>query len=324
VSNALPPDQLRELALFRRLAIGTVLTTFLLVIVGGVVRVSDSGLGCGKPGSGTEGWPLCGGRVIPFVHQHAVVEFSHRFLAAVVVVLIGLLLWRALRGLRGERWLVRGAAAAAVLVIVQAVLGGLTVEKNLKDVLVAAHLGTAMLLLGSLIFLAWASGRRLGGEPGDATAAGTRGMRRLAALGCVLVLATIVVGGYIAGTEEEGAVNGAGGGAHLACGDHFPTCNDSLLPFGENRLVDIQLTHRVLMTLTTLTLLALIGLTHRRQMGSPFTLLGAILICQVLLGAINVWAGKHPGLVVAHLTLGTTLWAVTLIATLRLQPARPS
>ena len=52
------PDRVR----FRRLAYLTAALTFALIIVGGVVRISDSGLGCGPAGSGTEGWPLCGGR----------------------------------------------------------------------------------------------------------------------------------------------------------------------------------------------------------------------------------------------------------------------
>ena len=48
---------------FRTLAYLTAALTFALIVVGGVVRISDSGLGCGAAGSGTEGWPLCGGRV---------------------------------------------------------------------------------------------------------------------------------------------------------------------------------------------------------------------------------------------------------------------
>src|SRR4029453_18341062 len=82
---------------FRRLADLTAVVTFLLIIVGGVVRVSDSGLGCGPGGSGTKGWPLCGGAVIPLVgDENTLIEFSHRLLAAIVVVLIALLCWRAL------------------------------------------------------------------------------------------------------------------------------------------------------------------------------------------------------------------------------------
>ena len=92
-----------ELRRFRRLADLTAITTFLLIIVGGVVRVSESGLGCGPGGSGTEGWPLCGGEVIPLVGDvNRIIEFSHRVLAAIVVALIALLAWRAYKGLRRQ------------------------------------------------------------------------------------------------------------------------------------------------------------------------------------------------------------------------------
>ena len=60
-------DQLRR---FRRLADLTVFATFLLIVVGGIVRVSESGLGCGPGGSGTEGWPLCNGEAVPLLRQH--------------------------------------------------------------------------------------------------------------------------------------------------------------------------------------------------------------------------------------------------------------
>jgi heme A synthase len=313
---------------FRRLANLTIAATVLLIVVGGVVRVSDSGLGCGPAGSGTEGWPLCGGRVLPLVELNTLIEFSHRLLASVVVVLIGLLVWQALRGLRGERALVRGSIAAAALVLFQAALGGLTVEKNLHEVLVAAHLGTAMLLLATLIGLSWAARPRPQAQPAAEAIEAGGALRAVAIGACVLLLATIVAGGYVAGTEEEGVARGAGGGAHLACGEHFPTCNDRLFPYGENRLVDIQLVHRGLMLAAVVAVLAFVGLALRRGIRSPLlALLVAIVAAQVLLGAINVWAGKHPGLVVAHLTLGTAVWATMLASTLWLVGApavRPS
>src|SRR5689334_24044412 len=120
----------QELRRFRRLADLTAVVTCLLIVVGGVVRVSDSGLGCGPGGSGTKGWPLCGGDVIPLVgDENTLIEFSHRALATVVVVLIALLCWRAYRDLRhGHGWAFGGSIAAAVLVLIQAALGGLTVE----------------------------------------------------------------------------------------------------------------------------------------------------------------------------------------------------
>ena len=109
-----PRGEANELARFRRLLTATILATLALIVIGGVVRVSDSGLGCGPAGSGTHGWPLCGGRVLPFLQEHQIIEFSHRVAATIVVLLIVALAIVAFRRLRGSRWLVRGVVAAAV------------------------------------------------------------------------------------------------------------------------------------------------------------------------------------------------------------------
>jgi heme A synthase len=315
-------EQLRR---FRRLADLTALVTFLLIIVGGVVRVSESGLGCGPGGSGTEGWPLCGGDVIPLVgDDNRLIEFSHRMLATVVVVLIALLCWRAYQltrrpaeTRRGQpTWAFRGAVAAGVLVLAQAGLGGLTVEHSLAEELVAAHLGAAMLLLGLLL---WLGAKARSETPDDAAALPSgpvRGLKPYAAVAAILLLSAIVAGGYMAGTEEEG-VNDVGpniAGAHLACGHQFPTCGDGkVLPFGNNRLTDIHLTHRALVYGATIAILALLGVAFARGSRDRWlAIAGALLLCQLLLGALNVWLGEHGPLVVAHLTAATLLWASVL------------
>ncbi len=313
-----------ELRRFRLLAQLTAGVTLLLIVVGGVVRVSDSGLGCGAAGSGTEGWPLCGGQVIPLIGDiNRIVEFTHRTLAGIVVVLIGVLVYVAYTGLRELRWPLRASVAAGILVLAQAVLGGFTVENNLQDELVAAHLCLAMLLLGLLLWLVVQSREREGGA--EAAVRRVPGLKPFAAGAAVLLLCAIVAGGYVAGTEEEGAENGAASGAHLACGETFPDCLDGrIFPFGESRLTDIHLTHRAFVYAATAAMLLLIGVAYRR--GSRSRLLaiaGLLLVCQVLLGALNVWLGEHPSLVVAHLTVATLLWSsVLLIAyTLAFAPA---
>src|ERR671931_504278 len=115
-----PRGDANELARFRRLLTATILATFALIIIGGVVRVSDSGLGCGPEGSGTHGWPLCGGRVLPLLHEQLIIGL------AIV----------AFRRLRSHRWLVRGVVAAAVLVNAQAGLGRLTVAHGIAPAFV--------------------------------------------------------------------------------------------------------------------------------------------------------------------------------------------
>src|SRR5215208_7752639 len=253
------PGEASHVLRFRRLLNATILATFALIVIGGVVRVSDSGLGCGPAGSGTHGWPLCGGRVLPFLQQHQIIEFSHRVAATIVALLILGLAFVAFRHLRDRRWLVRGVVAAAVLVLIQAGLGGLTVEHGLHTALVAAHLGLAMLLLGLLITL-----RRLA-QAGERAAPldTSRALRWTAAIAIVLLFATIVAGGYVAGTEEEGTTSQPVIGAHLACGTEFPTCIGKFMPFSYSRLVDIQLTHRLLMYLTAIAVLAMTAVALR-------------------------------------------------------------
>lgn len=307
---------------FRRLVNVTIVATFVLILIGGVVRVSDSGLGCGPAGSGTEGWPLCEGRVLPFLETAAIVEFSHRVAATIVAVLIAALIWVALRQLREHRWLVRGSIATGVLVLAQAGLGGLTVENDLHEALVAAHLGLAMLMLGALLALRRAAVGDQPAEPAGQSGGGSGWLRRLAFASVGLTLATIVAGGYVAGTEGEGRAGEPVLGAHLACGDQFPACNGELMPFGTHRMVDIQLTHRAFMYLTVIAVLAMVAVALVRRVRSrAFPLAAVLLVVQVLLGAMNVWLGKHATLIVAHLAVGTLLWATVVYATLRLLPA---
>jgi heme A synthase len=317
---------------FRRLADLTALVTFLLIIVGGVVRVSDSGLGCGAGGSGTKGWPLCGGDVIPLVgDENTFIEFSHRLLAAVVVVLIAMLCWRAYRDLRGRNtWAFRGSIAAALIVLIQAGLGGLTVEHSLKDTLVAAHLGTAMLLIALLLWLSFKSRSEAALETRQPVREPVRGLKPYAATAAVLLLGAIVAGGYMAGTEERG-VNEVGpniAGAHLACGHQFPTCGDGkFLPFGNNRLTDIHLTHRVFVYAATIAIIVLLSVAFARGARDRLLLLAALLLlAQVLLGGMNVWLGEHGALIVGHLTVATLLWLTVVSIAYRLawlpSPAR--
>ncbi len=108
---------------FRRLALTTVVATFLLVIVGGVVRVSDSGLGCGPAGSGLNGWPFCNGDVVPGVNLNSMIEYSHRALASIVGILMIVLALLAIRSYRAYRGLVRATVAAVLLVIAQGCSG---------------------------------------------------------------------------------------------------------------------------------------------------------------------------------------------------------
>ena len=82
------------------------------MIVGGIVRVSDSGLGCGPAGSGLDGWPFCNGDVVPGVNLNSIIEFSHRTLAGAVGIMMIALAVLAWRSYRSNTGLVRATIAS--------------------------------------------------------------------------------------------------------------------------------------------------------------------------------------------------------------------
>lgn len=287
--------------------------TLLLIVWGGVVRVSDSGLGCGPAGSGSSGWPFCDGRVVPLTDATTLIEYSHRALAGIVligVIALALMVHMRLRS-NGRAMLLSYSAVGTVLV--QAALGGLTVEENLHELLVAAHLLLAMALLGLLLAL-----YRLLSPSREGPARAGTALKVLTTATAVAVLATIVIGGYLAGTEGHGrSGEAAGEGAHYACGMQFPACNDSFLPFGQSEMVNIQLAHRLAMYIAVVLILALsiyvlARARARRNLITASVGLGMLAV-QVLLGALNVLLAEEAWLVVAHLFVGTLLWSWSVL-----------
>ncbi len=133
--------------LLRGLVWLTLLATLLVVIWGGIVRVSGSGLGCPD-------WPLCHGQFLPSLDLATRIEWIHRLLALVSGVgVAGLVAWTALR-YRAERVLFPLALLAGILFLLQAVIGGVVVLLELPHTWVTAHLANAEILLAVLTVMA--------------------------------------------------------------------------------------------------------------------------------------------------------------------------
>src|SRR5436853_5243044 len=76
-------DRTRNDALLRVFAYGSVVSTYIVIVIGGYVTTSNSGLGCG------ESWPLCEGAVFPSLNRpELVIELSHRLFNFVVGVFV--------------------------------------------------------------------------------------------------------------------------------------------------------------------------------------------------------------------------------------------
>jgi cytochrome c oxidase assembly protein subunit 15 len=184
------------------LALVSVVLTFVVVVVGAYVRLSDAGLGCPD-------WPLCYGRAIPEATEDARAwkEMGHRYLAGTLGILIFVLVLAAWRT-RQSPWL---ATAIAVLVVFQATLGKWTVTMLLQPAIVVAHLLGGMALLA---LLAWFSLGRFVHAP----APGARTLRVPAFAALAVLSLQIALGGWV-------SANYAG----LACPD-LPWCLGEALP----------------------------------------------------------------------------------------------
>lgn len=265
-----------------RLAWAAAVATYLLIVLGGIVRITGSGLGCGDE------WPICHGRLIPsFADIGTAIEWSHRLVAAIVSTLVVLL--------AGSVWWVRRRAPespsrlaylALALLIVQVLLGAVTVKLQLPPWTIVLHLGTAMLLLATLIAVVVHLTR--GSRPGlgDPPAAGA----------AVLVFVTVLAGALTANL-----------GAATACVG-FPLCNGQWIVTG-NYLQYVQWTHRLLAYTTYAYLLAWALATRRR---AAFIVLGLATL-QIAIAATMVAHTLPPILQGAHVAVGAGLWGTLVL-----------
>ena len=132
---------------FQKLALVSVFATWVMVVIGVIVRSTGSGMGCPD-------WPLCYGEVIPPLGDTgAWLESIHRWWGVIVgfiVLALGIQAWRVHRATRS---IVVAALAVIVLTGFQAWLGKWTVESANSNDSVTAHLAASMLILGAAIFV---------------------------------------------------------------------------------------------------------------------------------------------------------------------------
>lgn len=277
---------------FRVLSVATAVVTYALVVLGGVVRVSGSGLGCPD-------WPLCHGRLLPPLNLHAIIEYSHRTTASLTSVLVVLTAAVAWLAWRQRRDLVIPATIALGLLVVQVALGAITVRLELPPMIVLAHLATAMALLGAVCVTAVAAL-----APGPTGAVDRVAFRRtLLAVGGTYLL--IISGSLVVGSGASGACN-----AWPLCGGGFS--------FDFEGLPAIQLLHRgvagLIGLVIVLSLLSVLA-RHRRQpaVRATVALTLAALAFQVAVGAAVVTLRLPAALRGLHLALASAVWAGTVI-----------
>ena len=140
---------LRRNKLLALVAISSAIVVYFLIIFGSHVRVTDSGMGCPD-------WPLCKGSIGPVQGFHAFMEQTHRYIAALVTLLVVLTAVLALR-FKTRPAAIRPAIYTGVAVLIQIILGAITVFTNNGAPTVAAHLIAGLALLAFTVFTAVAT-----------------------------------------------------------------------------------------------------------------------------------------------------------------------
>lgn len=294
-----------SLTAFRRLTRAGVVLLGLIVVTGGAVRLTGSGLGCPT-------WPQCGdGSFVTrdAYSSHGWVEFGNRLLTLAVGVLMIALPLVALR-LRGRRRdLVLLSFGLWLGFVGQAVLGGLTVLFKLHPALVAGHFLLSMALLLDVVVLDARARQGVGrGHPLVA-----RELRWLTRLLAVVAAGVLVLGTIVTGT-----------GPHS--GD-----TEQARRFGFDIRNVAQLHADGAMVLTGLVVATLFAL-HLGRAPAPARrwgyVLAGVVVGQATIGFVQYFLGIPAPLVGLHITGATILWIVTLRLALSLverpTPALPA
>jgi heme a synthase len=183
------PRRVEQLTLFALVTLG------LIVLTGAAVRLTGSGLGCPN-------WPKCGESVVAPLETHAWIEYGNRLASALVGIVCfaaGFAAWRR-RPYRRDLAII--GALLPLGVLMQGVLGGLTVIFHLKPGFVMGHFLLSMVLLAAAVALYW----RASHEPDELTE--VRHDRRLVLATRLLVAPALLA--IVAGTVATAAGPHAG------------------------------------------------------------------------------------------------------------------
>lgn len=282
-----------------RLSLATTVATFVLLVVGGTVNPSGSSLACPD-------WPTCYGSFFPEMTGGVQFEHTHRVVASLVglmTCILGGVLWFRRRDDRRLRALGLLAVAA---VIVQGVLGGVTVLLRLPTAVSVAHLALSMLFFTLVIYLSFRTypgSRAAAADPPPAAPRRKGPARSLAVAAYVAIYVQLLLGALVRHT-------GAGG----VCGTEIPRCAAAWWPaLGPQQL---HMLHRyagiavfAIIIVASISAAAEARLNRRRVARVAALAAPYLALLQVWLGIETVRSGIGLIVVTAHLAGGAALLA---------------
>ncbi|HEX2063105.1 MAG TPA: COX15/CtaA family protein [Acidimicrobiales bacterium] len=283
---------------YRRVTLVALFLLAFIIVTGGAVRITGSGLGCPD-------WPNCDdGRLVAPLEYHAMVEFVNRTVTGLVSLVVMLAVLGSLVRQPRRRdlvWLSLGLVAG---VLGQIVLGGLTVLFELRPPFVMAHFLLSMVIVADAVVLHWRAGRSY--EPGPPVVSGD--VRRLRSLIVATTALVIFLGTVV-----------------TAAGPHGGDETADRLDVPLHRAAQL---HGSAVVLLLAMVVAMLVLLHRtgappdvRRRGA--VLLG-VLVAQAGVGYVQYFTGVPVVLVGIHIAGATAVWVAVLRFSLGLTPTAPA
>ena len=272
----------------------TVFWTLGLLFLGSVVHATGSSLACPD-------WPTCNGTLVPEMTGGVFWEHLHRLVAGGLILFFCGATYLAWKEEPRFSWILKAAWVGIGLLLVQAVLGGITVIFLLPDAVSTSHLGLAFIFLALVTVLAVVSSPSWDRGPGPADGA-RLGLRRGGLVAGGLAFCQSLVGAAVRHTD-----------AGMACPD-VPLCLGEWIPPLSHPLVVLHFGHRLL-GLAVLGAALWVGhVAFWRGGNTGVRVLGAAAAlsatAQVLLGFASVYFGLAVAAVSLHTLLAATLFSL--------------
>ncbi|NPV77797.1 MAG: protoheme IX farnesyltransferase [Anaerolineae bacterium] len=289
--------ELIHLRRFRYLALAASTVTYLLIVMGGVVRVTGSGLGCPD-------WPLCHGQVIPPPRLDAWLEYLHRLFASLTSPLILLAALTAWRRFRSIRLIFRPLLLAVALLFIEIALGAVTVLQELPPLIVAVHLGVALTIFAMLLTATVTAFHRCQEPAAADRLVFQEPFARLSLWTLAGVFAVLISGAVVAGS-----------GATAVCAG-WPLCNGFLFP--TNPLAWIHMLHRFIVAAASVLVILLVVRAWRAHSDHTVilpaaTLSAALFFAQAYIGALKTSLGYPVLLLAMHVATAAAVWAALVV-----------
>jgi len=273
------------------------LITFLLIVIGGIIRVKGADLACPD-------WPGCLGQWLPPLQTPAFLEFSHRLLSLLLVPILLYSLLLAWRSYRGVRWILHPIIWSLTLMGFQSLLGGRLVLGDTSPYLIAGHLGLALLILG-LLSASTVAAFVFFKDPNHADRLEFNSPFARGANWTLLGLFVVLVSGTFVTASS----------ATYVC-DGWPLCNGVLIP--SHPLGWINMAHRSLVGIIAVYLLYRTQKAWRSQRSqrailSAATLTAVLYFAQFLLGGISALREFPTYMLALHIASSAAVWTMSLV-----------